>query len=107
MDFGHDGFGDRGARGVGFQAAAIATATDASIGIYGHMPDLASRTGQARVGMPILYNAAADTGAHEDTDEIFVATPGAIIQLAEGCDLNIVAYRHGFIKLLAYHFAQV
>src|SRR5579884_3895074 len=92
MDLGHDGPGNGCARGVGLQAAAVATATDAPSRDDWHMAELARCAGQAGVHMPILDDAAADAGADEGTNEVVVATPGAIVEFADGRDLDIVAH---------------
>ena len=75
MDFGQDGFGDSGARGIGFQAAPGAASTDASPRIDGHMPDLARRSGQPGIHTPILHNARADAGANKYTDKCTISLP--------------------------------
>src|SRR5579875_3757318 len=75
MDFGHNGSGDGGARGVGFQTAAIAAAAQAPARFNGHiytgMTGTAGEIGHTGIDMPIAHDSSANSCAYEDTDKIF------------------------------------
>src|SRR5260370_10225788 len=106
MYFRHDHFRYGGTRGIGFQTAAPTTATQAPTKLDNHMPDLAGSTGVPCIHAPVLYDAGANTGTNEDTDEVGIALTRAVEKFSEGSHFNIVTNCDRLTKLFVEYFTQ-
>src|SRR6266702_4653450 len=100
VNFSHNRFGDRRTRGIGFQAASVATATDTPTSIDDHMPNLTCCTCQASILPAVLHNTATNARAYKDTDKIVVALSCPMQIFSQLSYLNTVFDGHGLAKVL-------
>src|SRR5690349_3643155 len=89
---------DGGARCVGFEVAAPAAATKAAAVLDDGVADLTSGAGGAVPERAVADDGTADASADEDADEALAATSGAVVLLAIGADLDVVAEHDGEVE---------
>src|SRR5579859_1309618 len=99
MNFGHDGFRNRCARGIGFETAATAAWTQATTRVDGHMTNFASSSGQSSIHAPVLHNATADARTNKDAHKRVIALARPIQKLAQRRHFHIISDRYRFPEL--------
>lgn len=82
---------DGGAASEGFEAAAIAAATEGAAGLHDHVADFAGGVAAAGDELAVDDDTGADTGADEDTDRGGGAAGGPAPGFAERAEVNVVA----------------
>ncbi len=78
--------------------AAAAAATDRAVGVDDDVPDLTGGATRAAVELAVDDDAAADTGADGDEDQVAAAAPRAFMELAIGRQLGIVLEMGGHAR---------
>ena len=106
VNFSHNRFGNRSTRGIRFQAAPVATATDTPTSIDDYMPNLTRCTCQTRIQFAVLHNTRTNARSDKDTDKIVVALSCPTQIFSQRGHLNIVADGHRLAKLLTENITQ-